>query len=86
MTFEVLFIGRQKGALGLRRQIRDSVEAETKDEALIALYDTWEHISAPMFWVKTGDGFKFRVLEDGSLSDGDLVYENLDALKKELQA
>lgn len=35
---------RQKGAIGITHHFCDEVEAESRDEAMLKLYDKWEHI------------------------------------------
>ena len=47
--FTIEFYGRTKGAIGSFYTIRDSVEAETKDEAILKLYDKYEHIQRVEF-------------------------------------
>ena len=47
--FTIEFYGRTKGAIGIFYTIRDSVEAETKDEAILKLYDKYEHIQQVKF-------------------------------------
>jgi hypothetical protein len=37
-------IARQKSAIGMTHHFCDEVEAESKDAAVLKLYDKWEHI------------------------------------------
>ncbi len=43
------FYGCTKGAIGRFYTIRDSVEAETKEKAILKLYDKYEHIQQVKF-------------------------------------
>ena len=47
--FTIEFYGRTKNAIGIFYTIWDSVEAETKDEAILKLYDKYEHIQQVKF-------------------------------------
>jgi len=47
--FTIEFYGRIKNAIGISYTIRDSVEAETKDEAILNLYNKYEHIHQVKF-------------------------------------
>ena len=47
--FTIEFYGRTKGSIGIFYTIRDSVEAETKEEAILKLYDKYEHIQQTKF-------------------------------------
>ena len=47
--FTIEFYGRTKGAIGIFYTIRDSVEAETKEKAILKLYDKYEHIQQTKF-------------------------------------
>ena len=47
--FTIEFYGRTKGAIGSFYTIRDSVEAETKEKAILKLYDKYEHIQQVKF-------------------------------------
>ena len=47
--FTIEFYGRIKGSIGIFYTIRDSVEAETKEEAILKLYDKYEHIQQTKF-------------------------------------
>ena len=42
--FTIKFYGRSKGSIGAFYTIQDSVEAETKEKAILNLYDKYEHI------------------------------------------
>lgn len=45
--FQIKFIGRTKGAIGIVYPIVVTVEAEDKQQALLKLYDSYEHIQGP---------------------------------------
>jgi len=47
--FTIEFHGRTKNAIGIFYTIRDSVEAETKGEAILKLFDKYEHIQQVKF-------------------------------------
>ena len=47
--FTIEFHGCTKGAIGIFYTIRDSVEAETKEKAILKLYDKYEHIQQTKF-------------------------------------
>ena len=47
--FTIEFHGRTLGAIGIFYTIRDSVEAETKEKAILKLYDKYEHIQQTKF-------------------------------------
>lgn len=44
-TFYFRIIARRAGAIGVTSNYYPSVLAETKEEAVLKLYDTYEHIS-----------------------------------------
>lgn len=44
-TFAIRFIGRQRGALGTTSEHTVTVEAPTYADAVVKLYDDYEHIS-----------------------------------------
>lgn len=43
-TYKISFFGRLKGAIGISYPCYREIEAESKEEALLKLYDTHEHI------------------------------------------
>ena len=43
--FRIQFIGRERGAIGIRYATEKTVEAPDADAAVLKLYDTHEHIS-----------------------------------------
>ena len=47
--FTIKFYGRTKVSIGAFYTIKDSVEAETKEEAILKLYDKYEHIQQVEF-------------------------------------
>ena len=47
--FTIEFYGRIKNTIGIFHIIRDSVEAETKEEAILKLYDKYERIHLVKF-------------------------------------
>ena len=47
--FTIKFYGCTKGSIGAFCTIHDSVEAETKEEAILKLYDKYEHIQQVEF-------------------------------------
>lgn len=47
-TYQVTFRGREKGAIGIFYQITATVKGEDEKQALLNLYDKYEHISAPV--------------------------------------
>lgn len=47
-TWEITFTGRKVGAIGIFYQITACRQAETEREALLALYDEFEHIHNPV--------------------------------------
>ena len=44
MEFTIKFTGRTKGAIGIFQEFTETVEAETIDQAIIKLYDNYEHV------------------------------------------
>ncbi len=58
MRYFVQFTGRKKNAIGLFYMIQDEVNAETPEEAVRKLYDTYEHIQVPLVreWHEDGMG------------------------------
>ena len=42
--YQISFIGRTKGACGIRYGITATVEAENEDKAVLALYEKYEHV------------------------------------------
>lgn len=47
-NYQISFIGRTKGALGITYRIVDTVQAEDEKKAILALYDKYEHIALPV--------------------------------------
>ena len=43
-TYKIVFYGRLNGAIGARYFITEIVQADTKEEARLKLYDKYEHI------------------------------------------
>lgn len=48
-TFNISFIGRYKNALGIRERFTEKVKAPSYDDAVLKLYDKYEHISVLKF-------------------------------------
>jgi hypothetical protein len=48
-TFNIYFIGRYKDALGIRERFEERVKAASYDDAVLKLYDKYEHISVLKF-------------------------------------
>jgi hypothetical protein len=48
-TYKVTFIGREKGAIGIFYQITATVKGEDEKQALLNLYDNYDHVSSPNF-------------------------------------
>ena len=48
-TYRIEFIARYAGALGRRENFTEYVEAPTYNEAVIKLYDKYEHIHVRQF-------------------------------------
>ena len=72
-TFHFDIHARRVGAIGLTSRFLPSVLAETKDEAVLKLYDTYEHISYRITKVEDHD-----VLElPAELPDDDLPLDDL---------
>ena len=44
MKFDIEFYARQNGALGLRSEFRQTVEADSLEKAVLKLYESYEHI------------------------------------------
>jgi len=44
MVYQIRFIGRKLGAIGIVYEISEHVEAESQDQAIMKLYDKYEHI------------------------------------------
>lgn len=44
-SYKIVFIGRESGAIGITYKITKTVEATTKELAVLKLYDKHEHIS-----------------------------------------
>ena len=44
-TFTIQFSGRKAGAIGIFGNFEETVEANNKDEAILKLYDVYEHIT-----------------------------------------
>ena len=42
--YQIQFIGREVGAIGIRYQIFETVEAVDQDAAILKLYEKYEHI------------------------------------------
>ena len=47
--FTIKFYGGTKGSIGAFYTIHDYVEAETKEDAILKLYDKYEHIQQVKF-------------------------------------
>lgn len=45
MQYRIDFVGRKVGAVGIRYSITETVEAESKEGARLALYEQYEHIT-----------------------------------------
>lgn len=43
-TYRILFVGRLKGSIGWGTNYQETVIADTNDDAVMKLYDTYEHI------------------------------------------
>lgn len=43
--FQIIFTGRVNGAIGITNQIVELVKAENENDAIIKLYDSYEHIT-----------------------------------------
>lgn len=44
-SYKIIFIGREHGAIGITYKITKTVEATTKETAVLKLYDKYEHVS-----------------------------------------
>lgn len=53
-TYLAIFTGRKKNAIGVCYTIRCGVLAENEDDALLKLYDKYEHIYQPKFELMNG--------------------------------
>ncbi len=47
--YEVIFLGKTKGAIGISYRIIATVEAEDEDGARLALYERYDHVQRPVF-------------------------------------
>ena len=54
--FIVRFSGVTRGALGIRERQTVTVSAETPKQAILACYETHEHISGPCVYRRALDG------------------------------
>ena len=45
MKFYIEFYGRENGAIGIRSHYARTVEADSRDAAILKLYENFEHIS-----------------------------------------
>jgi hypothetical protein len=48
-TYKVRFKGREINAIGIFYQIETTVQAENEKDALLKLYEKYDHISFPRF-------------------------------------
>ena len=48
ITYEISFVGRIKGAIGIDYPITATVRSKTKESAVLALYFTYEHVQNPV--------------------------------------
>lgn len=46
--YKISFTGRLKGAIGIFYKITDTVQAANENDAILALYDKYEHIHQPI--------------------------------------
>ena len=44
MLWRIVFYGKRLGAIGVSQGFSETVEAESADAAVLALYDRYEHI------------------------------------------
>jgi hypothetical protein len=47
-TYRIEFSGRPKGAIGVFSSYTETVEADSKETAILELYETYEHIHGPV--------------------------------------
>jgi hypothetical protein len=48
-TYKVKFRGREAGAIGIFYQIETTVQGKNEKDALLKLYEKYDHISFPRF-------------------------------------
>lgn len=47
-TYRIEFSGRTKGAIGVFSSYTETVEADSKESAILKLYDAYEHVHGPV--------------------------------------
>ena len=49
MQYTIRFSARLKGAIGILQAFEETIEADSEEQVILKLYDTYEHLQRPYF-------------------------------------